>query len=293
MNALVCEGLRKSYRRPWSLRRATALDGLDLEVPEGTICGLIGPNGAGKTTAMSIIAGFVRQDSGRIDLLGRGPFDPDRHRGDVGILPQDAELPAASTPRQLLGIWARLQGIGEVARAVDAALEDVLLSDRADTRIGALSHGMRRRVTVASALLGSPTFVLLDEPTSGLDPAQARHLRERIARERGRRTVLISSHNLAELESLCDHVVFIDHGRCTGAGSMATITGADREVCVTLAHPLPPGREARIVLRVAPGRRIEEATSELLGALLAEGALIAEVRRGESLERRFLDGEAR
>jgi ABC-type multidrug transport system ATPase subunit len=288
--ALRVEGLAKGYRKPWSLRRAAALDGLEFEVPEGTICGLIGPNGAGKTTAMSIVAGFVKPDAGRVDLLGRGPFDPGRHRGRVGILPQDAELPTASTPRQLLSIWARLQGIRgpAVREAVARALSDVLLDDRADARIGTLSHGMRRRVTVASALLGDPAFVLLDEPTSGLDPAQARHLRERIAVERGRRTVLVSSHNLAELESLCDHVVFIDHGRCTGSGSMATITGRDRQVTIRLAAPFPPGRSETVVITVEPGRRVEEATSEVLRELLAEGALISEVRQGDSLERRFL-----
>lgn len=285
--ALRCVGLRKRYRKN------VALDGLDLEVPAGSVCGLVGPNGAGKTTAMSVVAGYVRPDAGQVDLLGLGPFDPERHRGRVGILPQDAELPPASTPRQLLTIWARLQGLsgGDVRRAVDEALQDVLLVDRADARVGTLSHGMRRRVTVASALLGNPDLVLLDEPTSGLDPAQARHLRDRIARERGRRTVLVSSHNLAELESLCDWVIFVNHGRVTNAGPMDVVTGRDREVHVRLAPPFPPGRGDVVTLRVAPGDAVEVATTELLRALLAEGALVAEVRRGASLERRFLDGE--
>jgi ABC-2 type transport system ATP-binding protein len=283
--ALRVDGLRKRFGR------AVALDGVSFEVPAGTICGLVGPNGAGKTTTMSVIAGFLRADEGAVDLLGGGPFDPEVHRGRVGILPQDAELPLASTPRQLLGVWARLQGLGrDAARdAVATALDDVLLTDRADARIGTFSHGMRRRLTVASALLGDPAFVLLDEPTSGLDPGQARHLRERIAKERGRRTVLVSSHNLAELESLCDHVVFIDKGRCTRAGPMDAVTGRDREVHVRLAPPLPAGREEVVTLRVAPGESVERATTELLRALLAEGALIAEVRRGASLERRFFE----
>ncbi|MFZ5479846.1 MAG: ABC transporter ATP-binding protein [Myxococcota bacterium] len=284
--ALACRGLKKRYRK------AVALDGLDLEVPAGAICGLIGPNGAGKTTAMSVFAGFVKPDEGTVDLLGTGPFDPARHRGRVGILPQDAELPPASTPRQLLHVWARLQGMdaGGAARAIAAVLDDVLLADRADARIGTLSHGMRRRLTVASALLGEPELIMLDEPTSGLDPAQARHLRDRIAGLRGRATVLVSSHNLAELETLCDHVVFIDKGRCTRAGPLATVTGRDREVHVRLAPPLPPGREEVVTLRVAEGENVEAATTRLLGELLGEGALIAEVRRGSSLERSFLGG---
>jgi ABC-type multidrug transport system ATPase subunit len=189
-------------------------------------------------------------------------------------------------------VWARLQGLdaGATARAVDRVLDDVLLSDRADARIGTLSHGMRRRLTVASALLGEPELVMLDEPTSGLDPAQALHLRERIAAVRGGRTVLVSSHNLAELESLCDHVVFIEKGRCTRAGPMAAVTGRDREVHVRLAAPLPPGRDEVVTLRVAEGENVEAETTRLLRTLLDEGALVAEVRRGSSLERSFLEG---
>ncbi|MDP2313389.1 MAG: ABC transporter ATP-binding protein [Pseudomonadota bacterium] len=286
-DAIRCEGLVKRYRK------ARALDGLDLVVPVGSICGLVGPNGAGKTTTMSILAGFLTPDEGRVDLLGRGPFSPESHRGRVGILPQDAELPTASTPRQLLTVWARLQGLDgpSARRAVDEALEAVLLSDRGDARVATLSHGMRRRVTVASALLGDPELVMLDEPTSGLDPSQARHLRERIAAERGRRTVLVSSHNLAELEMMCDWVVFIDKGRCTRAGPLIEMTGRDREVYVHLAPPYPPGRTELVTLRVPDGVAPEDATSELLRALLAEGARVAEVRRGESLERRYFADE--
>lgn len=285
-DALVVGGLVKRYGR------RTALDHLSFRVPEGSICGLVGPNGAGKTTTMSIVAGYLRADDGVVDLLGRGPFDPYTHRGRVGILPQDAELPTSSTPRQLLTVWGRLGGLDRAGarRAVDEVLETVLLADRADAPIGTLSHGMRRRVTVASALLGSPAFVMLDEPTSGLDPAQAKHLRDALAQSRGRRTLLVSSHNLAEVESLCDHVVFIAHGACTREGPMATVTGRDREVFVDLAPPFPAGRAARVVLRLAPDdpRAVEDATSELLRELLAEGARIAEVRQGASLEERYL-----
>ena len=284
--ALTVEHLQKRFGK------TRALDGMSFSVPTGTVCGLVGPNGAGKTTTLSILAGFLSPDEGRVDLLGQGAFDVEVHRGRVGILPQDAELPVASTPRQLLQIWGELQGLtrGDARRAADVVLETVLLSDRADARIGTLSHGMRRRVTVASALLGEPELVLLDEPSSGLDPAQARHLRDALADQRGRRTILVSSHNLAEVESLCDHVVVIDRGRCTRAGAMRAVTGADLEVTITLAPPYPPGRGATVRLRLAAEdpRPVEVATTELLATLLAEGARILEVRRGESLEARYL-----
>lgn len=285
-HALTLRGLNKRFGKN------QALKDLSFTVPAGSICGLIGPNGAGKTTTMSLIAGFLTPDSGTIDLLGLGPFDPVKHAGKVGILPQDAELPTASTPRQLLAAWGRLQGIPGSAlhSAIDRVLSEVLLGDRADARIATLSHGMRRRVTVASALLGSPAFVLLDEPTSGLDPAQARHLRDVLAGLRGKTTVLISSHNLAELESLCDRVVVIDRGCCVREGAMSTVTGADREVTITLAEPVPDGLSATVVLRLTADdpRSLPEATSEMLRELLALGARIHEVRAGCSLEARVL-----
>ncbi len=285
-NALTIRGLQKHFGKK------LALDDLTCSVPEGSICGLVGPNGAGKTTTMSVIAGFLKGDTGTVDLLGLGPFDPVKHTGRVGILPQDAELPVASTPRQILTVWGRLQGLSarQIGPAIDQVLSSVLLGDRADARIATLSHGMRRRVTVASALIGEPDFVLLDEPTSGLDPVQARHLREALGLLRGKATVLISSHNLAELEALCDRVIVIDRGQCVREGPMSEVTGADREVAITLASPFPPGRTAEVLLRLGRDdpRSLPQATTELLATLLSEGAVIQEVRAGSSLEARVL-----
>lgn len=286
MFALQVTDVRKRYGR------RVALDGLSLTVPQGSVCALVGPNGAGKTTTMSIVGGFVQPDTGSVDLLGKGPFSPVVHRGRVGILPQDAELLPNATPRQLLSFWAGLQGMGPSTRAaaVSAALDVGDLQNRADQVVSTLSHGMRRRLMVASAMLGEPELVLLDEPTAGLDPVQAFALRQRIAAERGRRTVLISSHNLLELETLCDHVIFIDQGRCVRSGPMSAITGADREVRVRLAPPYPPGRPPEVHLRLSKEdpRSLAEATTTLLRELLDEGALIQDVQRGESLERRYV-----
>ena len=125
-DALTLQSLNKRFGKHH------ALADLSFTVPAGSICGLIGPNGAGKTTTMSIIAGFLSPDSGSIDLLGLGPFDPVKHAGKVGILPQDAELPTASTPRQLLAAWGRLQGIARstLNPAIERVLGEVLLGDR-------------------------------------------------------------------------------------------------------------------------------------------------------------------
>ena len=293
--AVRMSGVQKRFASglPGLRRWSVALDGMSLEVPTGSICAFVGPNGAGKTTTMSILSGYLEADTGQVDLLGGGPFDPARHRGRVGVLPQDAELPPASSPRQLLRIWGRLQGLSGAAveRAVEEALETVMLRERAEEPVRALSHGMRRRVTVASALLGSPELILLDEPTSGLDPAQAAHLRGCLEVLRGRRTVLISSHNLPELERLCDHAVFIDKGRCQQSAPMRALTGADRQAVITLEAPLDGAQDIPIRLADSDPRTLGEAITQELARLIAAGARISEVRRGGSLERRYLDTE--
>lgn len=271
--------------------KATALDELSFTVPRGSVCALVGENGAGKTTTLSILAGFLQPDAGSVDVLGLGPFHVATHRGRVGILPQDAELPGASTPRELLVAWARLQGLGrtEARESAEECLRTIQLVDRANDRVSSLSHGMRRRLTVGSALVGDPELILLDEPTAGLDPAQARHLRQALATRRGRATILISSHNLPELESLCDHVVIIERGRCLKADAMDAVTGRDREVEVHLAAPFPPGRGAVERLRLQPDdpTDLADATSVFLRTLLDEGARIVAVRRGGALEERY------
>jgi ABC-type multidrug transport system ATPase subunit len=280
------EGISKRFGK------AIALQALSFTVPEGSICAFIGPNGAGKTTTMSILSGFLRPDQGSVNLLDKGAFDPQIHQGLVGVLPQDAELPLASTPRQVLTAWAGLQGLSRsaAAEAADQAIQLVLLRDRADKAIRTLSHGMRRRVTVASALLGDPKLVLLDEPTSGLDPSQAAHLRGVIAELRGKKTVLISSHNLLELERLCDYVVLINQGRCFREGLMNEVTRRNRECWIQLASPVPAGRNQKIHLKLqaSDSRSLEEAVTAELAQLIQEGALIQEVSQGESLEQRYL-----
>src|SRR5690606_33106172 len=161
-------------------------------------------------------------DAGEIDLLGRGPLSPQQHPGSLTMLPQDCELSPHVTLRQLLTHYARLQGAtaAEAALDVTARLDEVAPRHRAGARIKTLSHGMRRRVAIAQALLGQPELVLLDEPTSGLDPELVVRMRDVFASHRRKRTLVVSSHNLLELEALCDHVVFIERGRCTRTGSM-------------------------------------------------------------------------
>jgi ABC-type multidrug transport system ATPase subunit len=282
--------------------RRVALDGLDLRCPTGALAGLIGPNGAGKTTAFSLVGGFLQPHAGRVEILGQDGFDPWRLKGRLGVLPQDAELPDRHPARALLRHLARLQGLPDPARAAEQALAQVQLTDRAGEPVGNLSHGIRRRVAVATALLGSPELVLLDEPMSGLDPLQAQSLREVLAGLRGRTTLLVSSHDLNEVERLCDWVAMIAAGRCVREGTLAEVTGRAEVSVWHLGADLPADAlQAAIGLGAArlSGREIElraesEAGLDAAGVALmalraARGVPIREVRRGAGLERRFLE----
>lgn len=307
-SALVVAGLRKRYK--W--RSPLVLDGLSFEVPTGSVCGLVGPNGAGKTTLFSIIAGYLRAEAGSCDVLGLGPFQPATHKGRVGVLPQDAGLPGQDTPRMFLEHLARLQGLSAAeARAAAAnALRKVLLVDRADESIHKLSHGMCRRVSVASALIGSPELVLLDEPMSGLDPMQAHSLRAVLADLRGQVTVVVSSHNLDELEKLCDYVVILEEGKLVRAGTIEDVTGRGSVTHWTLAaradqvEPalalLTERLEAHrfevhnsVLIHTAPLDSDLDAASQEIAEVLVEAKLpIREVTRGLSLEASFLEQSA-
>jgi ABC-type multidrug transport system ATPase subunit len=287
-----------------------ALRGLSLEVPAGTLFGLIGPNGAGKTTAFSIACGFLQPDAGEVQLLGERGFDPLRLKGRVTALPQDAALGRETRCLEHLVYFGRLQGLDgkQARRDGERLLEEVGLGDRKQAKAKTLSHGMLRRLAVAQALVGSPELVLLDEPTSGLDPRHAHEIRELLRRNRAAgRTVVISSHNLPELETLCEHVAFIDRGQAVAAGPTDVVTGKGQEVEMDLgAGPVPletlqaalpadqvswdaERRLLRVVFRPAADRQAEEVIGAALRVLLDGGARIAGVRRGASLEKKFLE----
>ncbi len=301
--ALRLDGVRKSFGRTEVLRE------LSFSVPAGSICGFVGPNGAGKTTAFSIICGFLQPDGGKIDLLGEGPFSVRHHRGRVTALPQDAIMPPQARLIDLLVLYAALQQIPRTARREEAmrVLAMVDLADHATMRVKSLSHGMRRRLEVAQAFLGTPDLILLDEPTNGLDPRQALTLRQAIAAHRGVRTILVSSHNLLELERLCDHVIMIEGGRTVQAGTIEEITGKNEEVEIRFAPgeiPIAPLREAMpdchftldpeehtllIRFRPTPDRSAEDVITDALRIAIGAGARIATVSRGSSLEHRFME----
>lgn len=219
--AVSTRGLVKRYGK----RRA--LDGFTLDVPEGCVMGLVGPNGAGKTTWMMSVAGLLRAESGTIGLFGTSqPFDAAFHSGRLAILPQDSELPLESTPESFLTGLARLQGLSKDAakESVAKILESVNLADRARASIRSLSHGMRKRLMAAQCFLGTPELILLDEPMNGLDPEEAVRFRNLILSRAESCTVVISSHNLADLERLCTHVTFVRDGKVVKTAALKDLT---------------------------------------------------------------------
>ncbi|HEY8451132.1 MAG: ABC transporter ATP-binding protein [Micromonosporaceae bacterium] len=201
----------------------TAVDGIDVEVRAGEAFGFLGPNGAGKSSTMRMIGCVSPPTDGELTVLGMDPRrDGPAIRARLGVCPQEDNLDVELTARENLTTYARYFGIPRrvARRRADELLEFVQLAERADSRVEPLSGGMKRRLTIARALVNNPDIVLLDEPTTGLDP-QARHLVwERLFRLKQRGvTLVLTTHYMDEAEQLCDRLVIMDGGRIAAEGS--------------------------------------------------------------------------
>ena len=214
---LVARGIRKSYDG------VEVVAGLDLELTRGECYGLLGPNGAGKTTTLRMLLGLTDPDAGDIDLLGHPvPRAAREGRIRVGVVPQVDNLDPDFTVRENLLVYGRYFGLApkDIEARIPKLLEFAALESRADSRIQALSGGMKRRLVLARALVNDPDLIFLDEPTTGLDP-QARHLmweKLRLLLRQGR-TILLTTHFMDEAERLCDRLMIIDHGRPLAEGT--------------------------------------------------------------------------
>jgi ABC-2 type transport system ATP-binding protein len=250
-----------------------AVDDLSLELIPGEIFALLGPNGAGKTTTLRMLAGLIEPTAGHVQLDG----EPISHGGGcrlrarIGFLTEAPGLWDKLTVRHNLMIYARLHGLAAPAQAVDDALQAFNIADRAAQRTAELSKGLKQRVALARTLLHGPDIVLLDEPTSGLDPESARDVRALILqlRERGR-AVLLSTHNLAEVERVADRVavlrtrlVAVD----TPAALRRRLFGARVRIVVTGSSAPYAG-----VLSAAGGRDVAASNSELTVAVTDHAA---------------------
>jgi len=303
--ALSVRNLIKSYGD------IKALKGMSIEVPRGRLFGVVGPNGAGKTTLFSVISGFLPADSGVVEIAGqrlaKGQPPP---KGKLAILPQDALFIAGLNLGLQLRHYGELQGLNrqrarEEARRVLAlgGLEEVH-----DRKARARSHGMHKRVGIAQAFIGDPDVVILDEPTAGLDPHAAREIRALLRKIQDHRTVIVSSHNLGEVEDLCNEVAILDKGELVRQDSIEGMIGGADIVVFRLTRgirdtELDTLRALSFVtevtwsedddrLRVGFDTEKQEAgpaTRDMVSALVDAGIAFVEVQVGKSLEERFLE----
>jgi len=215
MNVINTKGLSKHYGS------VAALDSLDLSLESGEPIALIGPNGAGKTTLLSLLCGFIRPSAGTAQVLGHA-VGSKALSGKMSALPQDAHLDPRFSIQKQLRLFARLQGMsgGEPTKEVHRVLDAVQMADASGKKPGELSHGMRKRVSLAQALIGKPALILLDEPTAGIDPPNVKIIRDLVRSESKNATFVISSHNLDELEKLCGSVVYLSKGKLIESGPL-------------------------------------------------------------------------
>ncbi|MFI7193183.1 ABC transporter ATP-binding protein [Nocardia nova] len=221
--ALELSGLYKRFGGPW------VVDGVSLAVPPGSFFGLVGPNGAGKTTTLSMAVGLLRPDAGQARIFGADVWaDPVRAKTIVGVLPDGLALPERLTGRELLTYTGLLRGlppvtVAERAQELLAVLE---LIEAENTLVVDYSAGMRKKIGLATALLHGPKLLVLDEPFEAVDPVSASTIRTILRRfVTAGGSVVLSSHVMALVENLCDHLAVIDKGRVVAAGSVAEVRG--------------------------------------------------------------------
>ena len=297
MNGIRVEGLTKTYR-PFGAKRPV-LKGVDLTIAPGEVVGLIGPNGAGKTTLMSCIVGFLNADEGSITIDGRSNDDLDVRRR-TGFVPERMNFDRRASGGAFLRYMARLAGVprDRVRARVDELLARLGLADAEDKRLSQYSRGMLQRIGMAQALMLDPDFLFLDEPTSGLDPNGVFLVRDLIAEEKARgAAVLLNSHQLAEIEKVCDRVLFL-------SGGVIARDEALREIArITIVVTMLPGSYDAGAVEAAAGVvpvndvvatnvTSEADVAKLVSRIVSTGAGVIDVRRRTADLESIFRGEA-
>lgn len=310
MNAIAtdavveCRGLTKVYKDFWMRPRVTALDGLDLDVRPREVFGLLGPNGSGKSTTIKLLLGLLYPTRGAASVFGRTPTDVATKKR-VGYLPEETYLYRFLNARETLDYYGRLFKLprAERVRRTDMLLEMVGLEAVQRRPVGEYSKGMQRRIGLAQALINDPDLLILDEPTTGLDPLGTRQIKDLILhlRERGK-TVLLSSHLLADVEDVCDRVTILYGGKVRAAGTVGELLTASDAVTIeadalddeTLAEvrrviEAKAGRSVRSVS--APRKKLETLFLDIVEQAQAEGVATAGAQAGGEVAE-FLGGPA-
>ncbi len=240
-------GLTKTFKDFWRRDRVMAVRDLNLEIRRGEVFGLLGPNGSGKSTTIKMLLGLLYPSRGRISVFGRPPTDVEV-KGRIGFLPEESHLYRFLNARETLDLYGRLFKLHPRLRAerTEKLLEMVGLKREARRRIGEYSKGMARRIGLAQALINDPEFLILDEPTAGLDPIGMRQIKD-VIRELGEKgkTVLLSSHLLADVEDICDRVCILYGGQVQAEGTVDDLLSQEDRTQI-LADKLRPETIERV-----------------------------------------------
>ena len=301
--AVEVHGLAKTYRGTKKTAPKQALKGIDLVIPRGSVFGLLGPNGAGKSTLINILAGLVNKTAGTAAIWGLDiDRQPRRSRAAIGVVPQELNIDAFFTPRELLDVQAGMYGVPRKERITEELLEAVQLSDKADSYARTLSGGMRRRLMVAKAMVHNPPVLVLDEPTAGVDVELRQQLWSHIRQlNRAGTTILLTTHYLEEAQELCDRIAIINHGEVIACDTTeALLKRMDRkELTIVLGEHLSALPDALAHYRVefiAPRRLVfryrpsQTRIRDILNDVRENGLTITDLSTQESdLEDLFLE----
>lgn len=239
--AIQAEHLAKTFRDFWQRPRVRAVQDVTFEVPAGQVFGLLGPNGSGKSTTIKMILGLLFPTAGRLTVLGASPRAT-RVKERIGYLPEESYLYPHLTPQETLAFYARLFRLpGAVARErIHQLLEMIGLSHARHRPVGEFSKGMARRIGLAQALLNDPDLIILDEPTAGLDPQGTRQVKDLILALAARgKTVLLTSHLLADVEDVCGQVAILFNGRILAQGTLESLLARQDQTTLTFPTPTP------------------------------------------------------
>jgi lipooligosaccharide transport system ATP-binding protein len=268
-----------------------AVDGLDLDVPEGACVGLLGPNGAGKSTTMKLLTAQAIADRGELEVLGHSlPRESKSARALMGVVPQQDNLDTMLTVQQNLTVFTHLYRVPRAERraAIERTLEIANLADRRDTKVDKLSGGMRRRLLIARALVHRPRLLLMDEPTVGLDPQVRQEIWALIDRLRGEGvSILMSTHYIEEAERLADSVTIMSHGRVVAAGPPQLLVSEHAGTEAVEVYG-PPARLAEVEAQAAAAGHATRRTGTSVAVLRANGDAPDGERRPANLEDVFV-----
>ena len=240
--AIEASGLVKTYAATKTTQAKTALNGIDLKIPRGSIFGLLGPNGAGKSTFINILAGLTRKTSGTVKIWGRDIDERPRDaRAAIGVVPQELAADVFFTPRESLNVQAGMYGVPRGERRTLELLNAMGLGDKADAYVRQLSGGMKRRLMVAKAMVHNPPVLILDEPTAGVDVELRRQLWNYVVglNQQGV-TIVLTTHYLEEAQELCDQIAIINRGEVAACEPTETLLRRldTRNVVVTPEEPV-------------------------------------------------------